>query len=71
VILGLPKDIHDLNNGWTEFDTSSVKVGIKESPKSLGLKDGAQIAFAFVGDDEEVAFHVEFSNVDELYPEDE
>ena len=71
VILGLPKDMYDPGKGWTEFDTSSVGGGIKKSPKSLGLKDGAQIAFAFVGDDEEVVFHVEYSNIDEMYPEDD
>jgi hypothetical protein len=40
----------------------------------LGLKDGAKIAFAFVGEEEEdketkELFHVEYPNLDELYPE--
>jgi hypothetical protein len=47
-----------------------------ESPRSLGLKDGSQIAFAFVDEDEEDKeakdlFHVEYSDVNALYPDDE
>jgi hypothetical protein len=64
-----------MSKGWTELDTIGGG-GIKECPKSLGVKDGSAIAFAFVtGDDAEEkdgdGFWVEFSNVDELYPEED
>lgn len=49
---------------------------IKESPKSLGLVDGAVVAFAFVdgeadGEMEgaEVTFDVEWSSYEENYPD--
>jgi hypothetical protein len=49
---------------------------VKETPKSLGLKDGSKLAFAFVyGDDEDKEtkelFHVEYPDVDALYPDEE
>ena len=72
IILGVPNDQYDNTKGWTELDTDAGG-GIKETPKSLSLKDGGMIAFAFVpeGDDQQPDFHVEFSNVDELYPDEE
>jgi len=75
VILGVPVDQYDMSKGWTELDTTAGGE-IRESPKSLGVKDGSAIAFAFVtGDDAEErvgdGFWVEFSNVDELYPEED
>ena len=48
---------------------------MKETPKGLGLKDGSKLAMAFVADGEDTEgkelFHVEFPDVDALYPEDE
>ena len=72
VILGVPKDVYDIEKGWEELNIAGT--GLKETPKSLGLKDGAQLAFAFA--ESEVwtktgTFHVEYSNLDELYPEEE
>ncbi|PBP18768.1 hypothetical protein BUE80_DR010435 [Diplocarpon rosae] len=71
VVLGLPKDAFDLEKGWEELDLTSA--GLKETPKSLGITDGAQIAFAFVGDEagEKGQFKVEVPNVAELYPNEE
>lgn len=70
MLLGVPVDTYEPGKGWVEITTDG---GIKESPKSLGLKDGCMIAFAFVeGEqgDETVEFHVEFSSYEEQYPED-
>lgn len=61
-----------MEKGWEELAVASA--GLKESPKSLGLKDGDQIAFAFADEEnwvEKREFQVDFSNVDELYPEEE
>ncbi|KAH7319438.1 hypothetical protein BKA65DRAFT_465368 [Rhexocercosporidium sp. MPI-PUGE-AT-0058] len=72
VVLGVPKDNYDMDKGWDELAVSAA--GLKESPKSLGLKDGAMIAFAFADSEHWTnngEFHVEFSNVDELYPDEE
>ncbi|KAH6711286.1 hypothetical protein BKA61DRAFT_577746 [Leptodontidium sp. MPI-SDFR-AT-0119] len=72
VVLGVPKDNYDLEKGWDELAISAA--GLKESPKSLGLKDSAMIAFAFTDSEHWTKtgeFHVEFSNVDELYPDEE
>jgi len=70
VIFGVPVDVYEPQKGWSEIDTSGG-AAMRESPKSLGLKDGSVVAFAFVGEDQEETpeFHVEFSNVDELYPD--
>ncbi len=67
--LGVPKDQFDWTKGWTELDTDDS--GTKESPKSLGIKDGGMVAFAFNAEipadrDEDDLFNVEFSNVEEL-----
>ncbi len=72
IVLGVQIDSYDPSKGWDELNTGSGI--INESPKSLGLKDGAKIAFAFVGEEEEdkeakELFHVEYPNLDELYPE--
>lgn len=74
IVLGVQKDQYEPSKGWDELDTRDG--GIKESPKSLQLKDGVKIAFAFVGDDEEDKeaedlFYVEFPDIDALYPEEE
>ncbi|KAG9232943.1 hypothetical protein BJ875DRAFT_442700 [Amylocarpus encephaloides] len=71
VVLGVPNDIYDHTRGWTELD-----IGIsdeKDCPKSMELKDGSMVAFTFSSgnDDGKLEFNVEFSNVEELYPEDE
>jgi len=74
IVLGVPKDTYDPSKGWDELNTRGA--GMKESPRSLGLKDGSQIAFAFVDEDKEDKeakdlFHVEYSDVNALYPDDE
>ena len=72
MILGVPVDVYDLTKGWTEMDTG--RGGIMESPKSLELKDGGAIAFAFIegeGAESTVDFAVEFSSYDDNYPEGE
>jgi len=46
---------------------------MRENPKSLGLKDGSVVAFAFTSEEKkgEDIFYVETVNMDELYPEEE
>lgn len=47
-------------------------VGLRESPRSLGLKDGGMVAFTFdVDEDKKPEFHVDFSDESQLYPEEE
>jgi hypothetical protein len=70
VLLGIPVDSYEPSKGWVEITTDG---GLKESPRSLGLKDGCMIAFTFIeGEqgDETVEFHVEFSSYEDQYPED-
>lgn len=70
VLLGVPVDTYEPSKGWVEIATDW---NIKESPKSLGLKDGSMIAFTFIEGEEgeETAeFHVEFSSYEDQYPED-
>jgi hypothetical protein len=47
-------DIHDISKGWKALDGVSGKdaMGMKESPKSVGVKDGGVLAFRFRGEDE-------------------
>lgn len=71
ITLGVPKDAYDLSKGWEELDIGGT--GIAETPRSLGLKDAAAIAFAFEGEeatDEGERFWVEMPDLEELYPED-
>jgi hypothetical protein len=73
VILGVANDIYDSSKGWSELDTNAGG-GIKETPKSMELKDSSMLAFSFVpasDKDKQPEFYVEFSNVEELYPEEE
>lgn len=70
VTLGVPKDSYDLSKGWEELDIGGT--GITETPRSLGLKDAAAIAFSFEGEegmDEGEKFWVEMPDLEELYPE--
>jgi hypothetical protein len=73
VVLGVPKDQYDLTKGWEELDIGVT--GITESPRSLALKEGAPIAFRFIGeedtDKDDEKFWVEMPNLEDLYPEDE
>jgi hypothetical protein len=70
VALGVLIDVYETDKGWNEIATDDS--GIKESPRSLGLKDGAAIAFAFTdGEEDNVEFKVEWSSYEEQYPEDE
>lgn len=70
-MLGVPKDQYDLSKGWDELD-----LGSRDTPKSLGIGDTGVLAFAFVGDgyerdEDEELFKVDFSNIEELYPEED
>jgi len=67
LVLAVPIDIYEPSKGWTELATRAG--GIKETPKSLGLKDGGLLAFAFVGGKGEgdYDFAVEWSSYDEQY----
>lgn len=69
ILLGVPVDSYEPSKGWVEITTDG---GVKESPKSLGLKDGCMIAFTFVegeqGEDP-AEFHVEFSSYEDQYPD--
>jgi hypothetical protein len=60
-------DVYDPSKGWTEINTSGG--GIKESPRSLGLKDGSVLAFAFTNAEGTGEFKVEWSSYDEAYGE--
>jgi hypothetical protein len=69
-LLGVPVDVYEPSKGWVEITTDG---GIKESPKSLGLKDGSVVAFAFIDGDEggeSMEFNVEWSSYEEQYPDD-
>jgi hypothetical protein len=69
----VPNDVYNNSKGWSELNADAGG-GIKETPKSMGLKEGSMLAFSFVpSTDEETQpeFYVEFSNVEELYPEEE
>lgn len=65
VALAAPIDIYEPSKGWTELDTTTG--GLKECPKSLGLKDGAIIAFAFLDGFEEPRFNVEWSSYEDNF----
>ena len=65
VALGVLVDVYETSKGWTELDLSSG--GLKECPKSLNVKDGAIIAFAFVSGFEEPVFNVEWSSYEENF----
>ncbi|EKD18489.1 uncharacterized protein L3040_007488 [Drepanopeziza brunnea f. sp. 'multigermtubi'] len=72
VVLGVPKDLYDLSKGWDGLKI--LGPGLEETPKSLGLKESTPIAFAFTESEawqKNKTFHVEFSNVEELYPDEE
>lgn len=77
-MLGVPRDPFDREKGWKELGLNGNGRELKETPTSLGWKEGAVIAFAFVGDEKEKEkekgeerFWVESSNVEELYPEED
>ncbi|KAL2063624.1 hypothetical protein VTL71DRAFT_5429 [Oculimacula yallundae] len=72
VVLGVRKDEFDATKGWKELKLEGA--GMVDSPKSLGWKDGTQVAFAFEregGGKGKRVFDVQSPNVDELYPEEE
>jgi ribosomal protein L12E/L44/L45/RPP1/RPP2 len=54
VALAVPVDNHDISKGWKALDGTSGKdaIGLKASPKSVGVKDGGVLAFRFRGEDE-------------------
>jgi len=78
VVLGMLKDRFDVKKGWDEIETGG---NITQSPKSLGLRDGDMVAFAFLGREGkgkekekemqlgESPFWVEFSSYDDNYAE--
>ena len=68
VSLAVPIDSYEPEKGWTELATNPGD--IRESPRSLGLKDGALIAFAFIegeGKNVGLEFKVEWSSYEAEY----
>ena len=79
----MPVDNHDISKGWKALDRMSGKdaMGLKASPKSVGVKDGGVLAFRFRGEDEgdeddeedvngeREEFLVEWPSYDETYGE--
>lgn len=64
MLLGVPIDVYEPSKGWVEINTDGA---FKESPKSLDLKDGSEIAFTFLEGAtgaESINFHVEYSVYD-------
>lgn len=53
-----------------EIDTTSAD-GANETVKAFGLKEASILAFLLVGEVKKQAFWAEFSNIDELYPDEE
>ncbi|KAF7853052.1 hypothetical protein EAF04_010791 [Stromatinia cepivora] len=50
IALGIPLDVYEPKNGWSE-----LQLGLGDTPESLGLKEGGLVAFRFLGDGENVA----------------
>jgi hypothetical protein len=49
----VPVDAHDMEKGWRQLGgVVRDALGLKESPKTLGIKDGGVLAFRFRGEDE-------------------
>ncbi|KAH8679745.1 hypothetical protein BGZ60DRAFT_236456 [Tricladium varicosporioides] len=75
VVLAGPNDPYDNSQGWKTLvrDEGNVDENLMdESPRSMSIKDGGMIAFAFKAKGTTIPeFRVEFSNVDELYPDEE
>jgi hypothetical protein len=77
----VPVDNHDISKGWKTLGETGGKdaMGLKGSPKSVGVKDGGVLAFRFRGEDEEgeeedgdgerEKFVVEWPSYDETYGE--
>ncbi|POS82187.1 hypothetical protein EPUL_006177 [Erysiphe pulchra] len=71
IILGAPKDQHDLSCGFDELD-ASIEMKDSQSLKSLGLKDGSILVFAFMSKGKDIEgdlFKVELPDLDVLYGE--
>jgi hypothetical protein len=53
VALAVPVDVHNIEKGWRQLGRPGEDaLGLKESPKTLGIKDGGVLAFRFRGEDE-------------------
>lgn len=67
-MLAVPIDVYEPSKGWTELEVNGVT---KDNPKTLGLKDGGVLAFAFSDetDEDPAEFNVEWSSYDEQYGE--
>lgn len=64
----MPIDIYEPAKGWQELDT--ISGGLRECAKSLGLKDGAVVAFALLEKGEEFVepvFRVEWSSYEDNF----
>lgn len=71
IVLGTPKDQHDLSRGFDELD-ASIEMKDSQTLKSLGLKDGSILVFAFVPKGRDIEgdlFKVELPDLDVLYGE--
>lgn len=69
--LGIPKDLHNLSQGFAEIHTDSGEE-ISQDAKSLGIKDGSILAFAFKTQETDVTdelFRVELPDLESLYGE--
>lgn len=71
ILLAVPIDKHDASRGWKELNLDGGQDGIKACPKSLGIKDGAPLAFRFRATDKDGdgGFVVEWPSCDETYGE--
>lgn len=53
VVLAVPLDVYDVEKGWRQLSgAGNDALGLKASPKSVGVKDGGVLAFRFRGEDE-------------------
>ncbi|KAI9742882.1 MAG: hypothetical protein M1818_003611 [Claussenomyces sp. TS43310] len=74
IALGVPVDECDAGKGWQELVLMNGGTGIRDSPKSLGLKDRGMVAFRFKKGDEmegagESLFEVTLPTYEETYGE--
>jgi hypothetical protein len=85
IVLGLPKDVNDLEAGWKNMnDTTEDMISEKrkgkskkdddnsmDTPLGRGLKDGSVLAFRFVDAEEKSTNKEDWDVVIATYPEDE
>jgi hypothetical protein len=75
VKIAMLRDQYDNSKGWEEIVLSGG--GLRDTAKSVGLKDGSVVAFKFIDGDKEEAeeddvndgFNVQWPSYDETYPD--